>query len=197
MTEIGMGISNPYTGERRAGHVGQPLPGVTVALFDESDQVVNQTNVAGEIRVKGDTLFLEYWDNPKATSESFKDGWFCTGDVAVIDDGYYRILGRASIDIIKSGGYKLSALEIEGSILTHDDIAEVAVIGVEDETWGEKVVAFVGLKPGKDFDQAQFKVWCKANMSAYKIPKIIKVVDALPRNAMGKITKPDLKKLPL
>jgi len=194
MTEIGMGISNPYHGERRPGHVGQPLPGVEVQLVDEDGNTVTADNVPGEIRVRGDNVFLEYWDNEKATAESFVDGWFCTGDVAVIDDGYYRILGRSSIDIIKSGGYKLSALEIEGVLLTHDDIEEVAVIGVEDETWGEVVAAFVVLRQGADLQFGDLKTWCKDRMSSYKIPKSLKLVTALPRNAMGKVTKPDLKK---
>ena len=127
--------------------------------------------------------------------ESFKDGWFCTGDVAVVDDGYYRIMGRSSIDIIKSGGYKLSALEIEGVLLTHPDILEVAVIGVEDETWGESVMAFIGLIDGVELSYEDLKGWCDGKMSSYKIPKDIKIIDALPRNAMGKVTKPDLKKL--
>ena len=195
MTEIGMGISNPYNGERRAGYVGQPLPGVEVQLFDEYDQPINEEAKSGEIRIKGDNVFLEYWDNPTATSESFKDGWFCTGDVAVVEDGYYRIMGRSSIDIIKSGGYKLSALEIEGVLLTHDDIAEVAVIGVEDDTWGEAVVAVVGLREGASLEYEDLKQWCDGKMSSYKIPKSLKVVDALPRNAMGKVTKPSLKNL--
>jgi malonyl-CoA/methylmalonyl-CoA synthetase len=195
MTEIGMGLSNPYDGERRAGHVGQPLPGVEAQLFDEDHNRVTEEGVAGEIRIRGDNVFLEYWDNEKATVESFRDGWFCTGDVAVVEDGYYRIMGRSSIDIIKSGGYKLSALEIEGVLLTHEDIAEVAVIGVEDETWGESVMAFIGLKDGTRLQYDDLKQWCNGKMSSYKIPKAIKIIDALPRNAMGKVTKPVLKKL--
>jgi malonyl-CoA/methylmalonyl-CoA synthetase len=156
---------------------------------------VTEEGVAGEIRIRGDNVFLEYWDNEKATVESFRDGWFCTGDVAVVEDGYYRIMGRSSIDIIKSGGYKLSALEIEGVLLTHEDIAEVAVIGVEDETWGESVMAFIGLKDGTRLQYDDLKQWCNGKMSSYKIPKAIKIIDALPRNAMGKVTKPVLKKL--
>jgi malonyl-CoA/methylmalonyl-CoA synthetase len=195
MTEIGMGISNPYNGERRAGCVGQALPGVEVQLFDEYDSPITEEALAGEIRIKGENVFLEYWDNPKATAESFKDGWFCTGDVAVWEDGFYRIMGRSSVDIIKSGGYKLSALEIEGVLLTHDDIAEVAVIGVPDDTWGEAVTAFIGLKPGASLEYEDLKTWCEGRMSSYKIPKHIKLVDALPRNAMGKVTKPALKEL--
>lgn len=195
MTEIGMGISNPYSGERRAGYVGQPLPGVEAQLFSEDHQAINEEGTPGEIRIKGDNVFLEYWDNEKATKESFKDGWFCTGDVAVVEEGYYRIMGRSSVDIIKSGGYKLSALEIEGVLLTHEAIAEVAVIGVEDDTWGEAVVAVIGLNAGASLDYEELKQWCDGKMSAYKIPKSIKIIDALPRNAMGKVTKPSLKKL--
>jgi len=195
MTEIGMGLSNPYQGERRAGHVGQPLPGVEAQLFDEDDNQITEENVPGEIRIKGDNVFLEYWGNEKATLESFTDGWFCTGDVAVIEDGYYRIMGRSSIDIIKSGGYKLSALEIEGTLLTHDDIVEVAVIGVADETWGESVVAFLCLRDGANLEFTDLKSWCDGRMSSYKIPKAIRVLDALPKNAMGKVTKPDLRSM--
>lgn len=195
MTEIGMAISNPYDGERRAGAVGIPLPGVEVKLFDEDNREIEGEDIPGEIRIKGDNVFLEYWDNPEATSSSFRDGWFCTGDVAVLENGYYRIMGRSSVDIIKSGGYKLSALEIEGVLLTHDDIAECAVIGAEDEMWGEAVTAFIALKPDRELDYEALKSWCDGRMSAYKIPKRLELIDSLPRNAMGKVTKPDLKKL--
>lgn len=195
MTEIGMGISNPYRGDRLAGHVGQPLPGVDVQLFDEQENPVNEDGSPGEIRIKSDNLFLEYWKNEKATSESFQEGWFCTGDMAVIENGYYRIMGRTSIDIIKSGGYKLSALEIEGALLNHEAIAEVAVIGIQDDVWGEAVAAVVGLAPGHTLTYDEMKVWCNGKLSSYKIPKALKVIDSLPRNAMGKVTKPDLKAL--
>jgi len=195
MTEIGMGISNPYRGERRAGYVGQPLSGVDVQLFDEDDSQVLEEGLSGEIRVRGDNVFLEYWNNPRATEESFKDGWFCTGDVGVVEDGYYRIMGRSSVDIIKSGGYKLSALEIEGVLLTHESVSEVAVIGIEDDTWGESVMAIIALKEGTSLEYDQLKKWCTGKMSSYKIPKALRIVDALPRNAMGKVTKPDLRSL--
>jgi malonyl-CoA/methylmalonyl-CoA synthetase len=192
MTEIGMGISNPYKGERRAGSVGLALPGVKVALFDEADNKIEMENIAGEIRVKGDNVFSEYWQNPKATKESFTNGWFCTGDVAVIESGYYRIMGRSSIDIIKSGGYKLSALEIEGVLLNHHHISECAVIGIPDDTWGEAVAAVLIIKPDTSLTLEQLKSWCKDRMSKYKIPKKLKIIDRLPRNAMGKVTKPAL-----
>ena len=195
MTEIGMGISNPYNGERRAGAVGQPLPGVECKLFDESDNPIEEESESGEIRIKGDNVFLEYWGNEEATKSSFRDGWFCTGDVAVIEDGYFRIMGRSSVDIIKSGGYKLSALEIEGVLLTHELVEEVAVIGVEDDTWGEAVTAFVVVKDGAELAYNSLKTWCSDRMSSYKIPKKLVVVDTLPRNAMGKVTKPELSQL--
>ena len=195
MTEIGMGISNPYNGERRAGAVGQPLPGVECRLFDESDNPIEEESKSGEIRIKGDNVFLEYWGNEEATQSSFRDGWFCTGDVAVIEDGYFRIMGRSSVDIIKSGGYKLSALEIEGVLLTHESVEEVAVIGVEDDTWGEAVTAFVVVKDGTELSYNSLKIWCGDRMSSYKIPKKLVVVETLPRNAMGKVTKPKLSQL--
>ena len=193
MTEIGMGLSNPYAGERRAGAVGIPLPGVEVALFDEDNNLIEEENVPGEIRIKGPNVFLEYWNDAKATRESFHDGWFCTGDVAVVETGYYRIMGRSSVDIIKSGGYKLSALEIEGALLNHESISECAVIGVADETWGETVTAFVVLKPDTTLSLGELKAWCKERTSPYKIPKNLRIVDSLPRNAMGKVEKPVLK----
>ena len=166
---------------------------MTVQLFDEEDNRVTHESVPGEIRMQGDNLFKEYWNNPRATEEAFKDGWFCSGDIAVIEDGYLRIMGRSSIDIIKSGGYKLSALEIEGVLLTHEAISEAAVIGVADDTWGEAVAAFLCLRPGTQLDYSELKDWCSNRMSAYKIPKQIKILDSLPRNAMGKVTKPSLK----
>jgi malonyl-CoA/methylmalonyl-CoA synthetase len=195
MTEIGMAISNPYEGERRAGAVGIPLPGVEVILVDDDENVISKEDTPGEIRIKGDNVFLEYWNNPEATEGSYKDGWFCTGDVAVLEAAYYRIMGRSSVDIIKSGGYKLSALEIEGTLLTHDDIAECAVIGTQDEMWGEAVTAFVVLKGGSTLNYQELKNWCEGKMSSYKIPKNMVIVDALPRNAMGKVTKPVLKEM--
>lgn len=195
MTEIGMALSNPYQGERRAGCVGQAFPGVTVQLFDEDHQPITEAGEPGEIRIKSDTVFLEYWNNPKATADSFKDGWFCTGDVAVIEDGYFRIMGRSSIDIIKSGGYKLSALEIEGKLLGHPAIAEVAVLGVEDRTWGEAVAAVVVLRNGQTLDIDTLKSWCEGKLSSYKLPKQLVITDELPRNAMGKVVKPKLKGL--
>jgi acyl-CoA synthetase (AMP-forming)/AMP-acid ligase II len=113
MTEIGMGLSNPLQGERRPGHVGTPLPGQQIRLVDDDGAPVSD-GVAGQIQVKGPAVFREYWRRPDATAEAFtEDGWFKTGDRAVVDEGAFRILGRESVDILKSGGEKVSALEIE------------------------------------------------------------------------------------
>jgi malonyl-CoA/methylmalonyl-CoA synthetase len=104
-------------------------------------------------------------------------------------------MGRSSVDIIKSGGYKLSALEIENKLLAHPDIAEVAVVGIADRTWGEAVAAVVALKGDGDMTVEDLKSWCDGKLSSYKVPKQLRVVDALPRNAMGKVVKPSLKPL--
>ena len=194
-TETGMAISNPYCGERRAGYVGQALPGVTVQLFDDGDERITGDGAQGEIRIMGDGVFKEYWGNKAATRESFRDSWFCTGDIAVIEEGSYRIMGRSSVDIIKSGGYKLSALEVEDVLLNHRDICEVAVVGVPDDTWGECVAAFATVHEGASLDIADLKKWCAGKMSAYKIPKRLKILDSLPRNSMGKVIKTALPKL--
>lgn len=195
MTETGMTISNPLEGERRAGAVGQALPGVEVVLFDEDDSRILDDHVPGEIRIRGDNVFNEYWQNPQATQEAFRDGWFCTGDTAELDRGYFRILGRSSIDIIKSGGYKLSALEIESVLLSHEAIAECAVIGIADDTWGEAVCACIVLKEGMQLTREILREWCRERMSAYRIPQRVCLMEALPRNAMGKVMKPQLKTL--
>jgi malonyl-CoA/methylmalonyl-CoA synthetase len=194
MTEIGMAISNLYRGERRPGSVGAPLPCVEVRLKAENGPVITAEDEPGEIQVRGATVFQAYWNRPEATAETFEDGWFRTGDMAVLERGYYRIMGRLSVDIIKSGGYKLSALEIEAALLEHPLVAECAVIGLPDDTWGESVSAAVVLKSGT-LELAALREWCKGRLSVYKIPQRLKVVGELPRNAMGKVTKPAVKAL--
>ena len=191
MTELGMALSNPYVGVRRPGHVGQPLPGVVIKRVNEVGEEITDPTVPGELAVKSPTMFREYWGNPESTHNAFVDGWFLTGDIAVIDDGAYRILGRASIDIIKSGGYKLSALEIEATLLDHPQVREVAVIGLLDDEWGELVAAAVVTEG--NIDAATVTDWCRQQMSAYKVPRRWLFADALPRNALGKVTKPALK----
>jgi len=191
MTEIGMAISNPYRGERRPGTVGQPLPGMTVRIVTEEGRDVSPGD-SGEIWVEGPTLFKEYWGKPEATRETFTDGWFRTGDVAQVVDGYVRIVGRASVDILKSAGYKLSALEIEEVLAGHPAIGEVAVVGIPDPEWGEVVTACVIARPGQSLALDSLRDWCKDKLAAYKVPRRLVLRDALPRNAMGKVMKPDL-----
>jgi malonyl-CoA/methylmalonyl-CoA synthetase len=194
MTEIGMAISNPYQGERKPGCIGLPLANVDVRLVDDNNNPLGE-NEPGAIQVKGKNVFLEYWNNPTATKKSFtEDGWFITGDVAIIEDGYYKILGRDSIDIIKSGGYKISALEIEEVLRTHPQIEDCSVIGIPDEEWGEIVSAVLILKD-KQANLNEINTWLKERMPAYKTPRNYKIIEDLPRNAMGKVTKNDLKRL--
>jgi malonyl-CoA/methylmalonyl-CoA synthetase len=192
MTEIGMALSNPYDGERRPGCVGMPLPGVAVELHDEEGQIVTTEGEPGEIWVQGSNVFLEYWQNPKATAESFTRQWFHTGDVAVLEGGYYRIMGRQSVDIIKSGGYKLSALEIENVLLDHPAIAECAVVGIEDPTWGELVAAALVIRAGHTLTRESLAQWASDKMSGYKIPRKLVFANDLPRNAMGKVIKAEV-----
>jgi len=195
MTEIGMGISNPLRGERRPGAVGQPLPGVEVRLVSESGDVVEVEDEPAEIQVRGPTVFQEYWRRPEVTEESFVDGWFRTGDVAVLEDGYYRILGRLSVDIIKSGGYKLSALEIEDTLRQHPAVRECAVVGVADDHWGEAVAVAAEIVEGAELELDALREWAADKLSKYKLPRVLRVVPELPRNAMGKVTKPAVRSL--
>jgi len=181
MTETGMILSNPLQGERRPGYVGTPLPGIEVKLVGEP----------AEIWVRGPGVFREYWNKPEATEKAFRDGWFLTGDVAVLEKGMYRMLGRSSIDIIKTGGYKVSALEIEEVLREHPAIKECAVVGVADPEWGERVcVAIVG-----KLTLEELREWAKQRLATYKVPSRLVVMDSLPRNAMGKVVKPELAKL--
>jgi malonyl-CoA/methylmalonyl-CoA synthetase len=189
MTEIGMALSNPLEGQRQAGFVGRPLPAVEVRLVDEQGLEVSGEN-PGEIQVKGPNVFLEYWQNPTATAQAFQDGWFRTGDMAIVSQGNYRILGRLSVDIIKTGGYKVSALEIEEVLRTHPAIQDCAVVGVMDAEWGERVCAALVLPPECHLSLETFRRWAKEQLAIYKVPTRILILESLPRNAMGKVTKP-------
>ncbi|MGA8186084.1 MAG: long-chain fatty acid--CoA ligase, partial [Terriglobia bacterium] len=132
----------------------------------------------------------EYWGRPEATRDAFRDGWFCTGDTAVVENGVYRILGRTSLEILKTGGHKVSALEIEEALRAHPAVAECAVVGVPDAEWGERVAAALVLKAGSAIDLASLRSWAKDFLAPYKVPSRLLVLEALPRNAMGKVTKP-------
>jgi len=195
MTELAMAISNPYHGERKAGYVGMPLPGVDVKLVNEQYEQV-ALGAPGEIIVRGKNVFQQYWQKPDATQEAFtKEGWFKTGDIAVVEQGYYRIMGRSSVDIIKSGGYKISALEIEEVLRQNEFVEDCAVIGMEDEEWGGLIVAAIVLQKRAVFDESKLNEWIVQQMPAYKKPRKYLVLNELPRNAMGKVVKNDVKKL--
>ncbi len=189
MTEIGMALSNPLDGARVAGAVGSPLPGVEIRLVDEAAQPVADAE-PGTLEVRGAAVFREYWCRDAATRESFRDGWFQTGDVAVREDGVYRLLGRSSVDIIKCGGEKISALEIESVLADHPAIRECAVVGVADPEWGQRVTAAVVLADGAVLDLESLRVWARERLAIYKVPSRLHLLAELPRNAMGKVTKP-------
>ncbi len=197
MTEIGVGATNPFDGERVPGSCGPPLPGMQIRIVNEDGSDVSGGE-SGEIWIRGPSVFAGYDDNEKATREAFADGWFRSGDTAVwLDGGYLKIMGRTSVDILKSGGYKLSALEIEEVLREHDAVADVAVVGLPDETWGEIAVAAVIARPGRvaEIEGEQLRAWAKARIASYKVPKRVVVLDEFPRNPVGKVIKPELAKL--
>ena len=194
MTEVGMALSNKINGERRPGSVGVPLPGVEVRLEDDKGKTINNEGEAGQLLIKGPQVFQGYLNLPDKTKESFKDGWFITGDVVMLERGYYKILGRDSVDIIKSGGYKISALEIEDVLLRNDKIKECAVVGIPDDKWGE-IVATVLVIRKEAIQTEEIQKWCSSYLSDYKIPRRVMILENLPKNSMGKITKPELKEI--
>jgi len=189
MTEIGMALSNPLQGERVPGTVGTPLPSVELQLVGENGKPV-APRTPGEIEVRGPSVFAEYWGKPEATRDGFRDGWFRTGDTAVVENGVYRILGRTNIDILKTGGHKVSALEIEEALRKHPAVAECAIVGVPDPEWGERVAAAVVLNDGDALDLPSLRTWAQDWLAAYKLPSRLLLLDALPRTAMGKVIKP-------
>ncbi|KAL8465922.1 hypothetical protein ACS0TY_035143 [Phlomoides rotata] len=205
MTEFVMGISNPLNGKRKGGTVGKPLPGVQAKILVEEGNGGAEAEV-GELCIKSPSLFKEYWKLPQMTKDSFIDGgFFKTGDAARVDeDGYYVILGRTNADIMKVGGYKLSALEIEAVLLEHSTISECCVLGLPDKTYGEAVCAIVipdsvikrkrdeELKPALTLEE--LTTWAKEKLAPYKIPTRLLLWESLPRNAMGKVNKKELKK---
>eukprot|EP00730_Choanoeca_flexa_P014771 TRINITY_DN6579_c0_g1_i1.p1 TRINITY_DN6579_c0_g1~~TRINITY_DN6579_c0_g1_i1.p1 ORF type:complete len:581 (+),score=138.88 TRINITY_DN6579_c0_g1_i1:24-1745(+) len=221
MTEIGMALGNPYNGPRVPGCVGQPFDQVQVKMELDNGTVLYDNRACnadamvqlvapdgsttttdeglheGALLIKGPNVFKEYINKPEATVAEFDDeGYFKTGDVARYDGELdtYAILGRASADIIKSGGYKLSALEIERYILEHPNVGEVAVVGVDDDEWGQRVAAVVVRKSQDTLELDALRAFLKEKMSGYKLPTILKVLDEIPKNAMGKVNKKSLVK---
>ena len=179
MTETVMLVSNPYEGERRAGSVGFPLPGVDLRLAAD-----------GEIEVHGPNVFSGYWRRPEATAESFRRDWFRTGDLGAVDpDGYVRIVGRAK-ELIISGGYNVYPREVEEVLLAHPAVVDAAVVGAPDPEWGERVCAFVVTR--EDVTDAALDAWSAERLAPYKRPRRWERATEVPRNALGKIVRHEL-----
>ena len=183
MTETFMNLSNPYDAERRPGSVGLVLPGVESRLAD-----------SGEICVRGPNVLRSYWERPDATADAFRDGWFLTGDIGEFDqDGYLRIVGRSK-DLIITGGYNVYPREIEEILAEHPAVAEAAVAGEPSDEWGETVVAYVVAT--EPVTQDDLIAWCADRLAKYKRPRQVRFLDTLPRNALGKVVKSELRPPP-
>jgi fatty acid CoA ligase FadD36 len=190
-TESLITLSTRADGERRPGWVGLPLAGIETRLVDDDGGLVpHDAETIGRLQVRGSTLFDGYLNRPDATAEAFDtDGWYRTGDAAVIgSDGMHRIVGRESVDLIKSGGYRVGAGEIETALLGHPGVAEAAVVGLPDEDLGQRIVAFVV----GDAEPKELIDYVAQQLSVHKRPREVRVVDTLPRNAMGKVLKKEL-----
>jgi malonyl-CoA/methylmalonyl-CoA synthetase len=186
MTETLMNLSNPYEGERRAGSVGSPLPGVSVRLLDANGVSVPDGQT-GELYIRGPNVFHEYWRSREATRQAFVDGYFRTGDLATRSaDGYYTLQGRRS-DLIISGGFNIYPREIEDFLTEQPEVAEAAVIGMPDPFRGEVPVAYLVTRAAVDPTQLERR--CRESLASFKIPRAFHVVERLPRNALGKVQK--------
>ncbi|WP_227996538.1 acyl-CoA synthetase [Nocardia australiensis] len=193
MSETMITLSTRADGERRPGWVGVPVAGVRTRICDESGEpVAHDGESIGGLQVRGPMVFDGYLDRAEATAECWTDdGWFKTGDVAAIGpDGFHRIVGRESVDLIKSGGYRIGAGEVENALLGHPDVAEVAVVGLPDADLGQRIVAFVVLRgAATDSIEKALIEQVAEQLSVHKRPREVRIVDALPRNAMGKVQK--------
>ena len=192
MTETLMNTGVRAGGERRPGYVGPPLKDVEIRLVtDDGDPIeAADDETIGEIQVRGPNLFLEYLNRPDATAEAMTDGWFKTGDLATrASDGYIRIVGRRATDLIKSGGFKIGAGEIEGALLEHPGVAEAAVTGEPDQDLGERIVAWVVAREGESPSEDELAGHVADLLTPHKRPRVVHFVEELPRNEMGKVQK--------
>ena len=193
LTETLMNTAVRADGERRPGYVGEPLSGLELKLVDDdgNDIDVSDDETIGEVAVRGPNVFTGYHDRPDATAEAMRDGWFFTGDIGTrTEDGYWRIVGRRSTDLIKTGGYKVGAGEVETALLGHDAVAEAAVVASPDPDLGERIVAFVVAADGDSEPGAEeLADHVAEQLAPHKRPREVRFVESLPRNAMGKVMK--------
>ena len=194
MTETNMITSNPYDGERRPGTVGFALPGVSVRIANPDDGAPVQAGEVGVIEVKGPNVFSGYWRMPEKTAQEFRaDGFFITGDLARVDqDGYIHIVGRAK-DLVISGGFNVYPKEVESEIDAIEGVLESAVFGVAHADFGEGVTAAIVPRPGAALTEQAILAALSGRLAKFKAPKRIVIVEALPRNAMGKVQKAALR----
>jgi malonyl-CoA/methylmalonyl-CoA synthetase len=195
MSETGMNFSNPLHGKRKPGSIGIPLPGLEVRTVDPATGMDVTPGQTGEFWLKGPAIIPGYWGKPQETARTFEGDWFKTGDLGNIDeDGYYYLTDRMK-HIIISGGENISPKEVEAVINRVEGVAESSVVGVQDEKWGEKIVAAVVKKPDSDVNIDDIQAMCKKHLHDWKCPKEINLVKKLPRNTMGKVLKEEVKKL--
>ena len=196
MTETLMNLAVRADGRRRPGRVGVPVPGVDVRLIDDDGRelAAHDGETMGEVIVRGPNLFSGYLNRPEATTESLRDGWFHTGDLATRDpDGYWRIVGRRATDLIKTGGYKVGAGEVEVTLLEHPRVLEAAVTGEPDPDLGERIIAWVVPDGSRDALAQELTLHVAGELAPHKRPREVRFLDALPRNALGKVIKQQLR----
>jgi malonyl-CoA/methylmalonyl-CoA synthetase len=185
MTEIGIVLSNPLAGERRPGSVGMPLPGVRARIADFSSGAPLGPEKTGEVHIQGPSVFHGYLNRPDANAQTLVDGWMRTGDIGrCSQDGYYYLAGRMN-DTIISGGMNVYPAEVASTLSEHEEVIEVAVLGISDEDLGQRVVALVVCR-GEELD---LRPWLRERLAGYKCPKEVRFLSALPRNAMGKVDR--------
>ena len=185
----------PEDAVRKLGFAGKPYPHVDVALRDPEEGVLLEGAAIGELVVRGPNVFAGYWRNPDATAAAFADGWLLTGDVAERDtEGYYRIVDRIK-DMVISGGENVYPAEIEAVLRTHPAVGDAAVVGVPDERWGEACLAFVVLAAGRSASEAELRDHCRSKVARFKVPRAIRFLEVLPRSAMNKVAKDELRTL--
>ena len=195
LTEAGANNAvNPFTGPVKVGSIGKPMKGTEIKIFDDNDNEL-PVGQAGEIVVRGPMLMKGYWNMPEETAEALRGGWLRTGDVGYKDeDGYFFITERKK-DLIIKAGENIFPREIEEVLMTHPKVAEVAVVGIKDDIYGEDIKAFAVLKPGEQATEEEMIDHCRQRLTRFKTPKSVQFIDAMPKNIVGKILKKELRKL--